>query len=78
MVSLIQVIISGVLFLAAIFGVYLKLKIDMTKLDMRINAINRELLQREISYLLSEKINREDHQAIMNKLDRLIEIYSSK
>ena len=73
-----SVIIPSILLFASIFGVYLKLKIDLTKLDMRITAINRELLQKEIAFLLSEKINREDHLTIMVKLDRIIELYSNK
>ena len=76
--QLISIIISGILLLASIFGVYLKLKIDITKVDMRINAINRELLQREIASLLAEKINREDHKEIIAKIDKLIEIYAQK
>jgi len=76
--QILSIAIPGVFLLAAIFGVYLKLKIDLTKLDMRINAINRELLQKEISSLLSEKINREDHHRIIEKLDKLMEIYSAK
>jgi len=76
--QVISVIISAVFLLSTIFGVYLKLKIDITKVDMRINAINRELLQREIATLLAEKINREDHKEILTKIDHLIEIYSQK
>jgi hypothetical protein len=78
MSEILSIAIPCILLLASIFGVYLKVKIDITKLDMRINAINRELLQKEIGSLLSEKINREDHIHIINKLDQLMEIYSKK
>lgn len=76
--EILAISIPAILLLASIFGVYLKVKIDLTKLDMRINAINRELLQKEIGSLLSEKINREDHIAIISKLDSLMELYSRK
>lgn len=71
--QIISVILSALLLLGSIFGVYLKLKIDMTKIDMRLNAIDRELLQKEISLLLVEKINREDHKEIITKIDHLVD-----
>jgi hypothetical protein len=74
--EILSIIISTIFLFVSIFGVYLKLKIDITKVDMRINGINRELLQKEISSLLSEKINREDHEKILSKIDHLIEIYT--
>ncbi len=76
--EIIAIIIPSILLLASIFGIYLKLKIDITKVEMRINAINRELLQKEIATLLAEKINREDHKEILCRIDTLIEIYSKK
>lgn len=72
--QIISTIISAVLIFASIFGVYLKLKVDITKLDMRLNAIDRELLQKEISLLLVEKINREDHKEIIGKIEKLSEL----
>jgi hypothetical protein len=71
--QIISVILSALLLLGTIFGVYLKLKIDLTKVDMRLNEIDRELLQKEISLLLIEKINREDHKEIISKIDHLVE-----
>lgn len=70
--QIVSVIISALLIFASIFGVYLKLKVDITRMDMRLNGIDRELLQKEISLLLVEKINREDHKEIINKIDALV------
>ena len=63
---------SGVGLLGSIFIVYLKLKVDIAKIETRINAIDRELIQKEITLLLIEKNNREDHKAIIEKIDTLI------
>jgi len=76
--EILLIIFGAISLFGSIFGVFLKLKLDITRVDMRVNAINRELLQREISTLLSEKINREDHMEIIKKIDHLITIYASK
>jgi len=71
--QIITILFSGITLLTSIFLVYLKLKIDIAKIEIRLNNVDRELLQREISLLLVEKINREDHKEIINKIDKLVE-----
>ena len=72
-------ILSVLLVLASsIVGVFIKLRVDAARIDERIKSINRDLLQKEIGSLLSEKINREDHQKIIEKIDHLIDIYAKK
>ena len=63
---------SGIGLLGSIFIVYLKLRVDIAKIETRLNAIDREILQKEITLLLIEKNNREDHKAIIDKIDGLI------
>ena len=72
--QLISLIVSGVFLLVAIFGVYLKMQIEITRIKMQIKAIEKDLLQKEIATLLAEKINREDHEKILNKIDSLKEL----
>ena len=76
--QIISVLFSGIGLLSTIFIIYLKLRVDLTKIDMRLNAIDRELLQKEIALLLVEKINREDHKEILAKIDRLIDEMKKK
>ena len=63
---------SGIGLLGSIFIVYLKLKVDIAKIETRLNAIDREIIQKEITLLLIEKNNREDHRNIIDKIDGLI------
>jgi len=76
--QIIPIITSGVFLLIAIFGVYLKLQVEITKIKMQIKAIEKDLLQKEIATLLAEKINREDHEKILNKIDGIKEILIRK
>ena len=63
---------SGIGLLASIFIVYPRLKVDIAKIETRLNFIDREMLQKEITLLLIEKNNREDHKSIIDKIDGLI------
>jgi len=72
--QLISIIATGIFLLIAIFGVYLKMQVEITRIKMQIKAIEKDLLQKEIATLLAEKINREDHEKILNKIDGIKEI----
>jgi len=72
--QILTILISGITLLGSIFIVYLKLKVDIAKIEMRLNSIDRELLQKEVTMLLLEKVNREDHKEILNKIDDLVGI----
>jgi hypothetical protein len=76
--QIVSILFSGIGLLSGIFLVYLKLKVDIAKIEMRLNGIDRELIQREISLLLIEKVNREDHKEIIKKIDDLVEIIMKK
>ena len=69
---------SGVGLLGSIFIVYLKLKVDIAKIETRLNAIDRELIQKELTLLLIEKNNREDHKSIIEKIDDILSKLSHK
>lgn len=76
--QILTILISGITLLGSIFIVYLKLKVDIAKIEMRLNSIDRELLQKEVSLLLIEKINREDHKEILTKIDDLAIMFRKK
>jgi len=69
---------SGIGLLSSIFIVYLKLKVDIAKIETRLNAIDRELIQKELTLLLIEKNNREDHKSIIEKIDDILSKLSHK
>jgi len=76
--QIISLIVNILLFLGSVIGVYVKLKLDITKVELKIEQINRELTQKEIATLLDQKNNREDHAKIIEKIDHLIDKLSSK
>jgi hypothetical protein len=63
---------------AKILEVETNCKIAIAKLEVEIIEIRRNINTTEINALHTEKINREDHQLIMRKIDHLIEIYTQK
>jgi len=72
--QIISIVMSGLVLLIAILGVYVKAQVQIKELEMRIKAIEKDLLQKEIASLLAEKINREDHKIIMDKIDKLMDL----
>jgi len=70
--QIISIIVSGISLLCAIFGVYLKLQIDITKINMQLKSYDKDLQAKEIAILNIERLNREDHKEIMQKIDELI------
>lgn len=73
-----EILSVAILLLGAIIAVYVKVSVEVARIDERIKAVNRDLLQKEIGGLLSDKINREDHDKIISKIDHLIDIYIKK
>ena len=74
------IICSALLILGAIIGVYIKTVISITKIQVEIIEMKRDLVQKEIAILLIEKNNRDDfkenrddHERILVKVDKLIE-----
>jgi hypothetical protein len=76
--EIITIVITFLIAASGTVGLYVKIRTDNARVDERIKSINREILQREIGSLVSEKINREDHQKIIEKIDHLIDIYVKK
>jgi hypothetical protein len=67
-----SVIISAIGLLSAIIGVYVKLKIDLTRIDVQIRGLEREIDEQKSSLANIECINRDDHREIIKKIDMLI------
>jgi hypothetical protein len=72
---------SALLILGAIIGIYVKVSISITKIQVEIVEVKRDLIQKEIAILLIEKNNRddfkenrEDHKQILNKVDEIMKI----
>jgi len=71
--QIIVLVLSGLTLLGSIIGVYLKLRTDIVKLEIQVFSIQKELDHKSLDIDNLEKVNREDHNIIMGKLDRLIE-----
>jgi len=71
--QIITLILSGLGLLSAIIAVYIKTQIDIAKLQVSITFLQRDLDGKESSILKLERDNREDHAAIMKKIDLLIQ-----
>jgi hypothetical protein len=79
--QVLSVIGSALLILGAIVGIYVKVSISITKIQVEIVEVKRDLIQKEIAILLIEKNNRddfkenrEDHKQILNKVDEIMKI----
>jgi hypothetical protein len=70
--QVITVMLSALTLLGAIIGVYIKLKIDITRIDTCLKFVDKEMMQKEITMLRIEKINREDHEKILDKIDKIL------
>lgn len=76
-----SIIVSALIILAGIVGVYIRTSISIAKIQVEIVEIKRDLVQKEIAILLIEKNNRddfkenrEDHSQIISKIDKLMEL----
>ena len=70
--QIITVILSAIGLLSAIIGVYVKLKIDLTRLDVQIKNIEKDILHQQAAITNIECINRDDHKEIIKKIDSLL------
>ncbi len=73
------VIISAILLVGAIIGVYIKVTIAIAKIQVEVIEMKKDLIQKEIAICLIEKNNREDakenrddHKEILKKIDQLV------
>jgi hypothetical protein len=78
--EILNIILSVLLMLGAIIGVYIKSAIAIAKIQVEIVEIKRDLVTKEIAILNIEKNNRDDfkenrdnHKEIISKIDRLVE-----
>jgi len=78
--QIISVIFSALILLGAIVGVYIKTVIAISKIEVEIIQMRKDLLAKEIAICLLEKNNKEDakenrddHKYIIQKIDRLVE-----
>ena len=78
--EILTIIGSALLILGAIIGVYIKTVISIAKIQVEIVEMKRDLVQKEIAILRIEennrddfKENRDDHERIIMKVDKLIE-----
>ena len=78
--EILTIIGSAFLIFGAIIGVYIKTVISISKIQVEIVEMKRDLVQKEIAILLIEKNNRDDlkenrddHERIIMKVDKLIE-----
>ena len=69
-----SVIFSGVGLMAAILTVYISMRIAIAKIEVQIKNLEKELTQRDISTLLYEKNNREDHKEILSEIKKLYHV----
>lgn len=69
--QIITLLIAGLTLFFGIVGVYIKTQIDIAKIQTTVLFIQRDLDQKEISICKIEKNNREDHQIIFDKLDKI-------
>jgi len=69
--QIITLLISGLFLLGAIITVYVKLKIDIAKIEVHILNIQRELNQKEISLIRLEDKNTLEHNNILTHIQNL-------
>ena len=72
---------SALIIFGAIIGIYVKVSISIAKIQVELVEVKRDLIQKEIAILLIEKNNRddfkenrEDHEKILGKVDKIMEI----
>jgi len=70
--QILTLILSTIIFIAGIIGLYIKNSISIAKIEVEICQIKKDLLQKEIALCNLEKDNKTDHKEIVQKIDRLI------
>jgi len=71
--QIITIIISGLGLLLGIITVFIKSQVDIAKVQTAIIFLQKDLDSKEGSILRLEQGNKKDHEAIMVKIDKLIE-----
>lgn len=67
-----SVVISAIGLLTAIIGVYVRLKIDLTRIDVQIRGLEKDITSQQTALSNIECVNREDHKEIIKKIDTLL------
>ena len=76
--QIISLVFSFLLLFGAIVGVYVRTRIDVAKLEVNILNIQRELVQKEISFIRLEDKNSAQHDEIIKKIDKIYETINKK
>ncbi len=72
--QIITIIISGLALLGTIVGVYIRLKIDITKLQVEITNMKKDSSRADKIFETFKRENNESHQHMYKKLDELKDI----
>lgn len=83
--QIIMIILGSITIAGGIIGFYMKLiatiqkteadtKVAIAKIQVEIIELRKSILSTEINALHSEKLNREDHIRIIERLDKILEI----
>jgi hypothetical protein len=70
--QIISVIISVIVLLGTIVGLYVRAAIAIAKIEVEILQFKRDLIEKEKAICNLEKFNREDHKEIIERLNDLI------
>lgn len=70
--QIVTIILSTLALLGSIIFVYVKLQIDITRLQTIITFFQRDLDNKEKAILLLEQKNTKEHDVITSKIDQLI------
>lgn len=76
--QIISIILSGLLILAAIAGVYTKMLVEIAKINVHILNLQHEMNIKEIAITKLEEKNSTQHKEIIDKLDAFIISYYQK
>ena len=71
--QIIIVIISGVGCLGSMVGLYVYVRVELAKMQLRLDNFRHELDSEKLASMQIEKYNREDHKEILKKIDELIQ-----
>lgn len=69
--QLLIIIISALTLAGSIVSVYVSMRISIARIDVEIQQMKKDFIQKEIAICKLENTNREDHQIIIDKIDVL-------
>lgn len=71
--QILSLVVATVSILGAIIALYNKNSIAIAQIQVELIQVKRDLMQKEIALCNIEKINREDHKEIMQKLEKIMQ-----